>query len=143
MQERSRSFMHELVDDIIGKYCSEGEFDFVWEFSALFPVSVIAEVLGVDIARRVDFKHWVDDLLAAGNRAAYGVDRLAEIERSSKAIRAYFEQVYDERAANPGTDLISGFIQAEINGEHLTRSEVLKMAIMLLLGGVERSEEHT
>src|SRR3546814_20896861 len=84
MQDRIRSVTHELVDDIIGKHGSEGEFDFVWEFSALFPVSVIAEVLGVDIARRVDFKHWVDDLLAAGNRAAYGVDRLAEIERSSK-----------------------------------------------------------
>src|SRR3546814_17283810 len=87
MQDRIRSVTHELVDDIIGKHGSEGEFDFVWEFSALFPVSVIAEVLGVDIARRVDFKHWVDDLLAAGNRAAYGVDRLAEIERSSKAIQ--------------------------------------------------------
>src|SRR3546814_21008879 len=52
-------------------------------------------------------------------------------------MRAYFEQVYDERAANPGTDLISGFIQAEINGEHLTRSEVLNMAILLLIGVVE------
>src|SRR3546814_16833928 len=122
------------ISDLSSDVCSS---DLVWEFSALFPVSVIAEVLGVDIARRVDFKHWVDDLLAAGNRAAYGVDRLAEIERSSKAIRAYFEQVYDERAANPGTDLISGFLQAEINGEHLTRSEVLNMAIQLLIGGVE------
>src|SRR3546814_11083266 len=54
MQDRIRSVTHELVDDIIGKHGSEGEFDFVWEFSALFPVSVIAEVLGVDIARRVD-----------------------------------------------------------------------------------------
>src|SRR3546814_1804874 len=81
------------ISDLSSDVCSS---DLVWEFSALFPVSVIAEVLGVDIARRVDFKHWVDDLLAAGNRAAYGVDRLAEIERSSKAIRAYFEQVRSE-----------------------------------------------
>src|SRR3546814_11137688 len=28
-------------------------------------------------------------------------------------------------------------MQAEINGEHLTRSEVLNMAILLLIGGVE------
>ncbi|CAN5410236.1 monooxygenase YjiB [soil metagenome] len=137
MQDRIRSVTHELIDDILAKHGSEGEFDFVWEFSGLFPVSVIAEVLGVDIARRVDFKNWVDDLLAAGNRAAYGAERLAEIERSSQAIRAYFEEVYDERAANPGVDLISGFIQAEVNGERLTRSEVLNMAILLLIGGVE------
>lgn len=134
---RIRSVANELIDDIFAKHGKEGAFDFVWEFSALFPVSVIAEVLGVDLARRIDFKHWVDDLLAAGNRAAYGAERLAQIEASSKAIRAYFEQVYDERAANPGDDLISGFIQAEVNGERLTRSEVLNMAILLLIGGVE------
>lgn len=137
LSERIRSVTHELIDAIFAKHGKTGEFDFVWEFSALVPVSVIAEVLGVDIARRVDFKHWVDDLLAAGNRAVYGPERLAEIDRSSKAIRAYFEQVYEDRAANPGDDLISGFIQAEVNGERLTRSEVLNMAILLLIGGVE------
>lgn len=134
---RIRSVTHELIDTILERHGKEGECDFVWEFSALFPVSVIAEVLGVDLARRVDFKHWVDDLLSAGNRAAYGPDRLAQIERSSAAIRAYFEQVHDARAASPGEDLISGFIQAEVNGERLTRSEVLNMAILLLIGGVE------
>ena len=127
-----------LIDDIFAKHGREGEFDFVWEFSGLFPVSVIADVLGVDRARRVDFKHWVDDLLSAGNRATHPPERLAQIDRSTKAIRAYFEEVYDERAANPGgADLISGFIEAEVRGERLTKSEVLNMAILLLIGGVE------
>lgn len=137
LQDRIRTVTHELIDGIFARHGKEGEFDFVWEFSGLFPVSVIAEVLGVDIERRVDFKRWVDDLLAAGNRAAYGPERLAEIDSSSRSIRAYFEQVYDERSANPGDDLISGFIQAEVNGERLSRSEVLNMAILLLIGGVE------
>lgn len=137
MQERVRGVANGLIDEIFKKHGQSGEFDFVWEFSALFPVTVIAEVLGVDLERRVDFKHWVDDLLAAGNRAAYGPERLAEIERSSKAIREYFEDVYERRSAAPGDDLISGFIQAEVEGERLTRSEVLSMAILLLIGGVE------
>lgn len=137
LSDRIRSVAHELIDGIFERHGREGECDFVWEFSALFPVSVIAEVLGVDLARRVDFKHWVDDLLSAGNRAAYGPEKLARIEQSSKAIRAYFEEVYDARVETPGDDLISGFIQAEVNGERLTRSEVLNMAILLLIGGVE------
>jgi cytochrome P450 len=137
MSEKVYAVAEELVDEIVAKHGNAGEFDFVWEFSALFPVTVIADVLGVDLERRVDFKHWVDDLLSAGNRAAYGPDRLAVIAASSKAIRAYFEEVYDQRAANPGSDLISGFIQAEFNGERLTRSEVLNLAILLLIGGVE------
>ena len=137
MQERVRFVANELIDAIVAKHGNEGEFDFVWEFTALFPVTVIAAILGVDVEKRVDFKHWVDDLLSAGNRAVYGKERLEQIARSSKAIREYFEEVYDRRRDAPGEDLISGFILAEVNGEHLTRSEVLNLAILLLIGGVE------
>lgn len=137
LQGKIESVSNELIDSIFERHGREGEFDFVWEFSALFPVSVVADVIGVDLARRVDFKHWVDDLLSAGNRAAYGPDRLAEIELSSKAIRAYFEEVYEQRLNDPRDDLISGFIQAEVDGEKLTRTEVLNLAILLLIGGVE------
>lgn len=137
LSEKIRRVTHELIDGIIERNGNEGEFDFVWEFSALFPVSVIADVLGVDLARRVDFKHWVDHLLSAGNRAAYGPERLSIIDKSSRDIRAYFDDVYDRRAAELGDDLISGFMQAEVNGERLSRNEVLSMAILLLIGGVE------
>jgi len=137
MQDKIKSVVNELIDDIFERHGSEGEFDFVWEFSALFPVTVVAELIGIDLTRRVDFKHWVDDLLAAGNRAAYGPERLAEIEKSSKDIRAYFDELYDRRLADPKDDIFSGFITAEVNGERMSRSEVLNLAILLLIGGVE------
>lgn len=137
MEAKIHQVATELIDGIIAKHGREGEFDFVWEFSALFPVTVVADVLGVDVEKRVDFKQWVDDILSAGNRAAYGPERLAQIARSSREAREYFEELYDRRSANPGNDLISGFIQAEVGGQRLTRSEVLNLAILLLIGGVE------
>jgi len=127
----------EMIEDIVRKYGTEGEFDFVAEFSALFPATVISEVLGVDVERRADFKHWVDDLLSAAGRAAFPPERLAQIERSSKATRAYFEEIYDRRSEKPGNDLMSGFIHAEVNGQRMSRIEVLNLGILLLLGGVE------
>jgi cytochrome P450 len=137
LQDKVTRIANELIDDIIARHGTEGEFDYVVEFSSLFPASVISEVLGVDVERRVEFKHWVDDLLSAGNRASYPPERLAQIERSSRDIRAYFEEIYDRRKATPGDDLMSGFIHAEINGERLSRIEVLNLGILLLLGGVE------
>jgi cytochrome P450 len=127
----------EMIEDIVRKYGTQGEFDFVAEFSALFPATVISELLGVDVERRAEFKHWVDDLLSAGGRAAFPPERLAQIERSSKATRAYFEEIYDRRSKEPGNDLMSGFIHAEVNGQRMTRIEVLNLGILLLLGGVE------
>jgi cytochrome P450 family 109 len=98
---------------------------------------VISEVLGVPTERRAEFKVWVDDVLGAANRATYGPERLAEIQKSSDQLRAFFEALYDERVNNLGEDMISTFIQAEVNGEKLSRLEVLQMSVLLLIGGVE------
>ena len=137
LKQRAADIANQLIDDIVAKNGPEGQFDWVWDFTALFPVTVIAEVLGVPTLRRAEFKVWVDDVLAAANRAGFGPERLAEIRASSDQIRAFFEEIYDERAANLGDDLISALIQTEVNGEKLTRNEVLSMGAVLLIGGVE------
>lgn len=137
LTDRTYEVANELIDDIIARHGQEGEFDWAVDFCALYPVTVIAQVLGVPIERRAEFKVWVDNVLAAANRAAYGPERLAEIQDSSDKIRKFFEDLYDERAANLQNDLISDFIQAEIDGEKMSRIEVVQMSILLLIGGVE------
>lgn len=137
LQQRAVDIANQLIDDIVAQYGTEGECDWVWDFTSLYPVTVISEVLGVPIERRADFKVWVDDVLAAANRAAYGEGRLAEIRKSSDALRAFFEELYDERSVNLGDDLISTLIKAEVDGERLTRIEVVQMSVLLLIGGVE------
>ncbi|RJG01852.1 cytochrome P450 [Noviherbaspirillum sedimenti] len=137
LQQRSADIANQLIDDLVAKYGAEGKCDWVWDFTSLYPVTVISEVLGVPSERRAEFKVWVDDVLGAANRAAYGPERLAEIRKSSDAVRAFFEELYDQRSANPGSDMISTLIQAEVDGTRLTRIEVIQMAILLLIGGVE------
>lgn len=137
LRERTYNIANELIDDILARHGSEGEFDWTWEFTALYPVTVIAEVLGVPTERRAEFKVWVDLVLAAANRAAYGPEKLAEIDEASKKMRKFFEDLYDERVDNLGDDLISTFITTEVDGRHMTRIEVIQMATLLLIGGVE------
>ncbi|HFJ0420289.1 TPA: cytochrome P450 [Pseudomonas aeruginosa] len=137
LQQRATDIANQLIDDLIAKYGEEGECDWVWDFTALFPVTVIGDVLGVPTERRAEFKVWVDDLLSAANRAAYGAERLARIRKHSDELRAFFEDIYDQRVDNLGDDIISTLIQAEVNGERLTRHEVLCMSVLLLIGGVE------
>src|SRR3546814_12108846 len=86
---------------------------------------------------RGEFKDWVDDMLAAANRNAYGPDKLAKSGESSRKTREFFEALYDERAAHLGQDMISTLIQAEVDGQKLSRNQVLSMAILLLIGGGE------
>jgi len=135
--DRTYEVANALIDDIIAEHGNEGEFDWATEFCALYPVTMIAQVLGVQTERRGEFKIWVDNVLAAANRASYGPERLSEIQQRSDDIRKFFEDLYDERAADPQDDLISQFIAAEIDGEKMSRIEVIQMSILLLIGGVE------
>lgn len=137
LKDRTYQIANELIDDIIAKHGTEGEFDWAWEFTALYPVTVIAEVLGVPTDRRAEFKVWVDLILSAANRNSYGPERLAKIEDAKVKTRQFFEDLYDERAANLGEDLISTMIQTDVDGVRMTRSQVLSMAVLLLIGGVE------
>lgn len=137
LKDRTYQIANELIDDIVAKHGNEGEFDWAWEFAALYPVTVIAEVLGVPTERRAEFKVWVDLILSAANRNAYGPEKLAKIQEAKVKTRQFIEDLYDERAANLGDDLISKFIQTEVDGVQMTRNQVLSMAVLLLIGGVE------
>ncbi|WP_296257832.1 MULTISPECIES: cytochrome P450 [unclassified Pseudomonas] len=137
LQQRAIDIANDLIDDIIAKHGNEGECDWVWDFTALFPVTVISEVLGVPTERRAEFKVWVDDTLAAANRAAYNAPRLAQIKQNSDQLRAFMEDIIALRTANPGNDIISTLIQADVQGEKLSHVQVLSMAVLLLIGGVE------
>ena len=109
----------------------------MWDFAALFPVSVVADLLGVDIERRLQFKHWVDDLLGASNRAHFTAEQKNRTRRSVDGLRDYFAELIVRRRAEPGPDLISGFVQAEEAGQTLSEEEILALGILLLIGGTE------
>jgi cytochrome P450 len=135
LTERIQGLTHDLLDQATSK--GNGGFDFIWDFAALFPVSVVADVLGVEHERRVEFKHWVDDLLGASNRASFTPAQKEHTRRSVDCLRDYFLELIARRRVAPASDLITGFVQAEEEGQTLTRDEILALGILLLIGGTE------
>src|SRR3546814_12239381 len=78
LKDRAYKIAHELIDDIIAKHGPQGEFDWAHAFTDLYPVTVMAEVLGVPTQRRGDFEYWVDDILTAANQNATGHHKLSK-----------------------------------------------------------------
>ncbi|WAS95395.1 cytochrome P450 [Nannocystis punicea] len=135
LESRIRDLARELIDEVMR---GEDEFDLMEALAVPLPVIVISELLGVDTARRADFKRWSDDLLAGSNF----VERLpeAEIERLRKSHAEffdYFREMIDSRRKAPREDLISDLVRAEVEREMLTADEVLSMALILLIAGNE------
>ena len=130
--------IEKVIGDLLDEAQQKGEFDFVSDFAAYVPVSVTAEILGVDaVLGRGDFKRWTMDLIKAPSRTALPEAELASMKRSVEELRAYFTDQIAYRRKNPGNDLISALVQAEEENQSLTETEILSLVALIQFGGSE------
>jgi cytochrome P450 len=125
-----------VVNEMIDRFAERGQAELVEEFTYRYPVQVISEILGLP---RSDHEYFHPRALAVINvavRPDEGI--LASIE-----LREYFAKVVDERRANPGDDLISQLVQAELEGEVLGDEEIFSFLRLLMPAGAETTYRAT
>ena len=128
----------EIVEGLLDEVQEKGEFDFVTEYAANVPVSVMATILGVDAeTARGSFKRWTFDMLKAPSRTALPEEELAQMHQSVSELREYFKEQIAYRRKNPGPDLVSALVRAEEDDQTLTADEVLSLIALLQFGGAE------
>jgi cytochrome P450 len=110
-------------------------FDVVQDFSALFPVEVISQMLGVPEDYRQKVRRWVDTSLHR---------RPGQIEMSEEGMQAVGElmglyyNIIQERRAEPRDDMFSRLIAAEVereDGEKESLNDFEIAGFATLLGG--------
>ncbi len=134
--ERLRPRIQGLVDDLLDGVSSAGEMDLVRDFAYPLPVTVIAEMLGVEPEDRDRFRRWSADLGALLDpfNAPAG---FAAANASFAELAAYFREVIAERRRQPRDDLISGLVAAEEGGAGLAEDELISVCALILGAGYE------
>lgn len=127
LEPRIRQIARELLDQATAR----GEMDLVRDLAIPLPVMIIAEILGVDPARREEFKRWSNAIVGTLS------DDAQNRQRDLEAFRDYFQGIIDERRKSPRGDLISALVAAEENHVKLSPDEVLAFAALLLIAGNE------
>ncbi|HEX2486508.1 MAG TPA: cytochrome P450 [Myxococcota bacterium] len=136
LEPRMEQIAAELVDAALGA----GEADLVQALTYPLPVTVIAEIIGIPAEDRSRFKRWSDEAIASLGLVFFGgidQERLQRQGRLLDEMRAYFVPLAEERARRPQEDLLTGLVQAEHEGSHLSHEEMLQMLILLLVAGNE------
>ncbi|MDX2243716.1 MAG: cytochrome P450 [Leptolyngbyaceae cyanobacterium bins.302] len=116
--------MIEITNELIDRVKDQGQMDFIHDFAIPLPVIVIAEILGVPVERRADFKHWSDGIMES-NQAAY------------RAMGDYFRELIQQRVGKPGHDLVSDLIAVHEGSETLSAQELVDFCMVLLVAGNE------
>ncbi len=125
-----------ITQELIAALRSQTEGDLVTTLSGPLPTTVIAEMLGVDSAQLNQFKQWSDDVVLGTSRPTEETVR-ARVRTSGAALRGYFERLIERRRTEPGEDVITALVRAEEERDSLSASEILGLAMLLLLAGNE------
>ncbi len=131
-----------LSREILDRHIDRGRMDLAADYATPLPMMVISELIGIPTSDWERFKRWSDMVL----RLSYtmgGIDP-AEAEAAMNDFHAvtaemdeYVGEMIRERRARPANDLMTGLIQAEVDGERLTQNEILGFFQLLVVGGQE------
>ncbi|MEX2558111.1 MAG: cytochrome P450, partial [Actinomycetota bacterium] len=128
-------YVRRVVGQILDDVSARGSFDFVGGVAARLPFVVICEMLGVPDEDRAALFASIKPMLATGVDLA--ADTLLNPMDAARGLIDYLGSLIDERGYRPRSDLVSGVVRAELDGEQLSRAEVLALCILLFIAGSE------
>lgn len=127
----------EVLDDLAGR--NGEEFDFVERVAATLPIGVISWILGVPGDDWKLLFRWTNEVIGKDDPEFRrpGESAGQTIRRARGELHAYLEHLIAQRRADPGDDIISHLLAAEIDGRPLTPVQLLNYAELLVEAGNE------
>lgn len=130
----------DLANELMDAFEGRDEIDFAAEFSVPLPSQVFVTLLGLPLDELPTFLAMKDGIIRPHRVVGCEPgepEAVAHQKRTSASIYDYFEHVLDERSARPRDDLMSGFLTAEIDGERLTREDIVDICFLFLIAGLD------
>ncbi len=129
-----------LANHLIDQFVDRGEVDFAHEFSVPFPSQVFLTVLGLPLDQLDRFLAMKDGIIRPdhvtgrtyGSRTA-----LEHQQKTADSVYEYFNEVLDEREVERRDDLLSHFLDAEVEGDRLSREDILDICFLFLIAGLD------
>ncbi len=131
------SIVEKAADDIARGFADTGEVELVEQFSNQFPVRVISNMLGLDRSDEDTFVRWYQRLIAGMGSGQYYVDGI----HARDEIWDYLDPIIRERTKNPGEDLVSRIVTAELKGQRMNVEEVKGFVALLLAAGGDTTDK--
>jgi len=130
LRPRIRQNAQSLLQEII-----ENEFDLMASYAEPLPVITISEMLGIDAQHRVAFKRWSEIVVSTFYNRFRSDEETERGLNALQELKTYLLGIIELRRGAPTSDLISGMVHAEENGNRLTADEILRQTVLLLMAG--------
>jgi cytochrome P450 len=129
LEDRIRGLTASLID----KFISDKRCELVADLAAPLPTGIFTQIMGLPIEDAGQFYAW-KNIINHESRTDNDPDAAG---RATREAMAYLKTVLDARRAEPTDDIATQLVQAELEGEPIEEDEMLRMAFLLFLGGLD------
>ncbi len=129
--EDHEPFLRRKVNELIDGVCERGECDFVAELATPLPMYMIGALMGLPEADHEKLLRW-SDLFATG-----GEEVLEDVVPAVRDYADYIMAIVEERRGGAGEDLVSLVVNADVDGERLSDTDLIFETMLVLVGGDE------
>ncbi len=134
--ESVRSAVEEMTAEQLDSLAASGGGDMIDQLAFPLPANVISELVGVPRADRDWLRPLVSDLASTLEPNQSPEDR-ERAEASAVKVKAYFDELIDQRRAEPSDDLLSALIAASDGEDRLTQREIGLTLSLIYAAGFE------
>lgn len=134
--EKLEPHILEIADSLLDEAEASGGMEFVADYAWSLPVTVIAELLGVERGYRRRLRELGVSLArAVGGSATH--EEMVHADDACVELLEYFSNRLEERRRFPADDLLSGLAAAVEGKDALSTKEIVSNCILLLFAGHE------
>ena len=123
-----------IIDRLLEQF-PDGECDFVEQIAAPLPLQIICEMMGIPPEDEAQIFQWTNVILGVGDPEYVG--SFEQLMGVLMQMFMYAQKLGEERRADPGDDVASVLMHAEVDGERLTPQEFGSFFILLAVAGNE------
>lgn len=115
--------------DLIDGFVQRGSCDFVAEYAEKLPILVFMNLVQLPVEDAPKLKFFADAIVHTSETMSYAEAR--------QGLENYLAPFIDARLGGAGTDMLSDMINGRIEDRALTREEMFKFCVQLLIAGLD------
>jgi len=124
--------MDEIEDDVAARMNH-----FTEELAVLFPSAVFLGLMGLPWDELETLLRLKDGIMRPGGGGLPPDEQMRIRQETGTEIYAYFNDILDQRQRSPEADILTGFLGAEVDGQKLSREEILDICFLFLIAGLD------
>jgi len=117
-----------LAIELIEKLASRGECEFVSEFAKILPIVIFLRLADLPLSDREQLLEWAEWAVRGS---------FEQRHESQQRLVGYIASWVEKRRAEPGGDLVSLIVNAQIDGKPISPERMFGMFIVVLFGGLD------